>query len=307
VSPLQGVINRAGPGVKVTYNDGSDPASAAAVAKASSVAIVVASQYEIEGTDVQCLTLECPNAYGDQDSLIQQVAAANRRTIVVLETGGPVLTPWRSQTKALLEAWYPGGQGGAAIARVLFGDVNPSGHLPISFPRSASQDPTAGDPNSYPGVANLETYNEGVFVGYRWLDAHQMSPAFPFGLGLSYTRFTYAGLRVKPGAAGALVSFTVKNVGRRAGATVPQLYLGLPSAPGARQPPAQLKGFTKLILAPGQVARVRFRVGSRALSYWDTRVSGWRIAPGCYRVMVGRSERDLPLRGAFTRGPARCR
>jgi beta-glucosidase len=306
VTPFQGIATRAGRGVRVSYNDGSDPANAAALAKASSVAVVVAADYETEGADLQCLTLECPNAYGDQDSLIRQVAAANPRTIVVLETGGPVLTPWRSQVGGLLEAWYPGEQGGAAIARVLFGDVDPSGRLPVTFPRSAADEPTGGDPASYPGIANSESYKEGVFVGYRWFDAHRLAPAFPFGFGLSYTRFAVRDLAIRPTAGGALVTATVANVGRRTGEAVPQLYVGLPSSASVPQPPAQLRGIAKLRLAPGRRARVRFVLDARSLSYWDTRPGAWRVGRGCYRVMVGSSSRDLPLRGAFGRGGARC-
>ncbi|HUE25800.1 MAG TPA: glycoside hydrolase family 3 C-terminal domain-containing protein [Solirubrobacteraceae bacterium] len=306
VSPLQGIIARAGKQVRVVYNDGSDPASAAALAKSSSVAIVVAADYEIEGVDLQCLTLECPNAYGNQDSLISQVAAANPHTIVVLETGGPVLTPWRGQVKGLLEAWYPGEQGGTAIARVLFGDVDPSGHLPVTFPRAEADEPTAGDVTSYPGVADSETYKEGVFVGYRWFDAHRLPVAFPFGFGLSYTSFAYRDLSVKPTASGAVVSFTVRNVGARAGAAAAQLYLGLPAAPAVPQPPAQLKRFERVQLPPGKSAHVSLRIDSRALSYWDTATGAWRVAPGCYRVMVGSSSRELPLRGVLGSGGVRC-
>jgi beta-glucosidase len=306
VTPLQGVTERAGPRVAVSYNDGSDPASAAALAKSSDVAIVVAADYETEGADLQCLTLECPNAYGNQDALIQQVAAANPNTIVVLETGGAVLTPWRGQVKGLLEAWYPGEQGGAAIARVLFGDVDPSGHLPVTFPSSESQEPTAGDPSSYPGVSGTETYKEGVFVGYRWFDAHDLLPAFPFGFGLSYTRFSYSGLRLTPTATGFAVRATVTNVGRRTGTAVPQLYVGLPSPRAVPQPPAQLKGFEKVLLAPGRSAQLRFMLSRSALSYWDTSTGAWRVAPGCYRVMVGSSSRDLPLRAALGEAGASC-
>jgi beta-glucosidase len=306
VTPLQGITDRAGPHVKVSYNDGSDASSAAALAKSSDVTIVVAASYETEGADLQCLTLECPNAYGNQDALIRQVAAASPNTIVVLETGGPVLTPWRGQVKGLLDAWYPGEQGGAAIARVLFGDVDPSGHLPVTFPRSEGQWPTGGDLSAYPGIGNSETYKEGVFVGYRWFDAHALAPAFPFGFGLSYTRFAYRGLKVKATASGAQVSATIVNIGLRGGAAAPQLYVGLPSSAGAPQPRAQLKGFDKLTLAPGQGTQVSFSLGRRALSYWDNATGAWRVAAGCYRVMVGSSSRDLPLRGVFGQGGARC-
>ena len=300
VTPLQGIRDRAGPNATVTYDDGSDPSRAAALARASDVAIVVAANYESEGADLQCLSLECPNAYGNQDALISQVAAANPNTIVVLETGGPVLTPWRSKVKGLLEAWYPGEQGGAAIARVLFGDVDPSGHLPVTFPQSESQEPTAGDPSSYPGVGNVEHYKEGVFVGYRWFDQHGLAPAFPFGFGLSYTRFAYGNLSVGPTA----VSATVTNVGSRPGAEVAQLYVGIPSAPQAPEPPAQLKGFEKVSLDPGQSARVTFPLDGRSLAHWS---GGWQTSPGCYHVMVGDSSRSLPLQGTLAVAGASCR
>jgi beta-glucosidase len=306
VTPLQGITQRAGPGVHVAYNDGSTPSTAAALAKSSEVAIVVAANYETEGADLACLTLECPQAYGDQDALIREVAAANPNTIVVLETGGPVLTPWRGQVKGLLDAWYPGEQGGAAIARVLFGDVNPSGHLPVTFPQAEADEPTAGDPMSYPGVANKETYKEGVFVGYRWFDAHALAPAFPFGFGLSYTSFSYRALHVAPTATGATVSVTVTNSGARTGAAVPQLYVGLPSLPGVPEPPAQLKGFEKVELAPGQSSNVSFPLDMRSLSYWDTAAGGWRVAPGCDPVIVGDSSRRAALRGVLAVNGASC-
>jgi beta-glucosidase len=306
VTPLQGITARAGPGAQVAYDDGSNAASAQALAKASDVAIVVAANYETEGADLNCLSLECPNAYGNQDALIQQVAAANPNTVVVLETGGPVLTPWRAQVKGLLDAWYPGEQGGTALARVLFGDVNPSGHLPVTFPQTEADEPTAGDPNAYPGVANSETYKEGVFVGYRWFDAHRLQPAFPFGFGLSYTSFAYRDLALTATSGGASVSATITNVGPRAGAAVTQLYLGLPSLPGVPQPPGQLKGFDKRTLEPAQSARVTLALTARSLAYWDTAAGGWRIAPGCYAAMVGSASRDLPLRGVLAVNGANC-
>jgi beta-glucosidase len=306
VSPLKAITARASTGVHVAYDDGSDPARAAALAKSSDVAIVIAANYLTEGADLNCLTLECPNAYGDQDGLIEQVAQANPKTIVVLTTGGPVLTPWRDQVGALLDAWYPGQRGGPAIARVLFGDVNPSGHLPVTFPRSEADEPTAGDPTSYPGVANKETYKEGVFVGYRWFDRQRLKPAYPFGFGLSYTKFSYTRLSITPTATGATVSVSVRNTGRRAGAAVPQLYLGLPSRSGAAQPPAQLKGFQKVPVERGQSARVSFPLDARSLSYWDVASKGWRVVRGCVQVMVGSSARDLPIRRVLAVNGARC-
>ena len=287
-TPRQALEQR---GLKVSYDDGSDASRAAALAKSSDAAIVFASDYETEGTDRRCLTLECPDQNGDQDALIEQVAAANPRTIVVLETGGPVLTPWRGKVGALVEAWYPGDQGGTAIARVLFGDADPGGRLPATFPQQEGDIPTAGDPEKYPGVAENVKYKEGVLVGYRWYDANNITPAFPFGFGLSYTSFDYRNLSVKPGS----VSVDVKNVGTRTGSDVPQLYLGLPAPPGVIEPPKMLKGFQPVTLAPGQTQRVTLPITQRALSYWNTAAGDWRVAPGCVNVMVGHSSRDIAL------------
>jgi beta-glucosidase len=204
-----------------------------------------------------------------------------------------VLTPWRNKIGGLLEAWYPGEQGGPAIARVLFGEADPAGRLPVTFPQQEGDIPTAGDPEKYPGVAENVKYKEGVLVGYRWYDANNVTPAFPFGYGLSYTSFDYRNLSVTP----ASVSFDVKNVGVRAGTDVPQLYLGLPPAPGVVEPPKMLKGFQRVTLAPGQTQHVTLPITSRDLSYWSTAAGDWRLAPGCATVMVGHSSRDIALRG----------
>jgi beta-glucosidase len=303
-TPLAAIRQRAGSDVRVRYDDGSDASRAAALARGADVALVFAGDYETEGTDRACLSLECPNTNGDQDSMIEQVAAANPNTVVVLETGGPVLTPWRDRVAGLLEAWYPGEQGGPAIASVLFGDVDPGGRLPATFPREEGDIPTAGDPEKYPGVAENVRYKEGVLVGYRWYDANGIRPAFPFGFGLSYTSFRYGALNVTPGSVGV----TVTNTGARPGVEVPQLYLGLPSpGPGVVQPPKQLKGFAKLSLRPGESRRVTFPLTQRDLSYWNTAENGWAVAPGCYRVMVGRSSREIVQRGRFAAGGGRCR
>jgi beta-glucosidase len=302
VTPLQAIRQRAGSRVRVSYDDGSDASSAAALAKGADVALVFAGDYETEGTDRACLTLECPNTNGDQDSMIEQVAAANPNSVVVLETGGPVLTPWRDKVAGLVEAWYPGEQGGTAIAHMLFGDADPGGRLPATFPREEGDIPTAGDREKYPGVAENVKYKEGVLVGYRWYDANRIAPAFPFGFGLSYTSFGYGTLRVS----GSSASVTVTNTGSRLGVEVPQLYLGLPSpGPGMVQPPKQLKGIEKLSLAPGESRRVTVAITPRDLSYWDTGAGDWSIAPGCYGVMVGRSSRDIVRRATLAVG-TRC-
>jgi beta-glucosidase len=309
-SPLSAISARVGPNVPVSFDDGSNVSQAVADAKAASVALVFVHDYDTEGTDRQCLTLECPNVNGDQDALISQVAAAQPNTIVVMETGGPDLTPWRDQVKGLLEAWYPGGPGGPAIARVLFGDTDPGGRLPVTFPSSESQLPTAGDPQKYPGVGVDVTYKEGVLVGYRWFDANHLQPAFPFGFGLSYTSFHIGPLTVTPGAAAdtANVSFDVTNTGARTGTAVPQLYVALtPPDAAVTEPPLQLKGFSKLSLAPGQRRRVTLRVDQRALSYWDSTRQAWRVAPGCHEVLVGQSSRDpLAQRAVVAAGGAHC-
>jgi beta-glucosidase len=294
VTPRAGIAARAGPGVKVSYDAGDDLAHAASVARGADAAVVVVADTAGEGEDKPCLALDCGAT--DQlkrDRLIARVAAANPRTVVVLETAGPVLTPWRNRVRGIVEAWYPGSGGGAAIARVLFGDVDPGGRLPATFPRRARDLPTAGSKRRYPGVKGAVHYTEGVFVGYRWYDARRIAPAFPFGFGLSYTRFV---LR-HPRASRHGVSIEVVNTGRRTGVAVPQLYLGLPAARGRPQPPRALKGFASVRLEPGASRRVRFAIDSRALSYWNVRKHRWTVAPGCYRWFVGSSSRDIAASG----------
>lgn len=324
---LQGIQARVMPGTRVTYDDGSDSNKAAADAAAADVTVVVVGDVQTEGQDKSCVDLNCANDAANalsfacssacppngtnEDALVSRVAAANPRTIAVLETGGPVLTPWRDQVGALLEAWYPGEQGGTAIARVLFGDADPGGRLPATFPQSPDDIPTAGDPAKYPGLGEDVYYKEGVLAGYRWYDANNITPAFAFGDGLSYATFLYSDLRVSPGGSSpmtvATVTARVTNTGVRTGVAVPQLYLDLPSpSAGVVQPPRQLKGYGKTILAPGQSADVTFGLDDRAFSYWDVGSSSWHVAPGCYRVEVGASSRDLPLQGMAARGGATC-
>ncbi|MEA2494915.1 MAG: beta-glucosidase, partial [Thermoleophilaceae bacterium] len=309
-TPRQGVTERVGPNVQVTYDDGSDDAAAAANAKAADVAIVFASDSSIEGKDKTCLNLTCPSDatlptlgkdVHDQDSMIQNVIAAQPHTIVVLQTGGPVLTPWRDSAPAIVEAWDPGEDGGHAIAHVLFGDVDPGGRLPVTFPASADDEPTAGDPEKYPGVGETLTYKEGVFVGYRWFDANKLSVAYPFGFGLSYTTFDFSDLALDERGGQLIAEFNVRNSGSRKGWAVPQLYMGLPASKDVPQPPQQLKGYAKVELDPGQSKRLQIPLDERAFSYWDTKTHGWKVAPGCYGVSVGSSSRDLPLHSVVAR------
>jgi beta-glucosidase len=291
----------------VTFADGRDPAAAAAVAKAADVAIVVVGDKMSEGYDKPCLGLNCGQNDGiDRDALIQTVAAAQPRTAVVLQSGGPVPTPWRAKVPALLEAWFPGQNGGTAIVRVLFGDDEPGGRLPTTFPERDADLPTANDPEAYPGVAETVRYKEGVLIGYRWFDEKKLDVAYPFGFGLTYTTFEFSDLRLEPSEDPKLVevSAVVRNTGRRAGTAVPQLYVGMPEPRASVvQPPFQLKGFTKVKLAPGARRRVRFTLDERAFSYW---AGGWEIAKGCYRIGVGASSRDLPLQGTVGRGETTC-
>jgi beta-glucosidase len=303
VTPRAGITTRAGPGVDVRYDPGDDLARAESVARAADAAVVVVADTAGEGADKPCLGLDCgATDQLDRDRLIERVAAANRRTVVVLETAGPVLTPWRSRVAGILEAWYPGSGGGAAIARVLFGDVSPGGRLPATFPRRARDLPTAGDRRRYPGVRGVVHYSEGPLIGYRWYDRRHIAPAFPFGHGLTYTRFAFKRLRVTS----KRVSLEVVNTGRRRASAVPQLYIGLPGARGRLQPPRQLKGFESVSLPPGGHARVVFRLNRRSFSYWNSRRDRWQVAPGCYPVYVGRSSRDIALRGRLALAGGSC-
>ncbi|MGB6546968.1 MAG: glycoside hydrolase family 3 C-terminal domain-containing protein [Candidatus Acidiferrales bacterium] len=300
VNPVDGIQGRVGPGVSVMYADGSDIAKAADMAKSADVAIVMVGDHATEGRD-HLLTLE-----GSQDALIAAVAAANPHTIVVLKTGSAILMPWLDQVPGLLEAWYPGEEDGNAVAAVLFGDIDPSGKLPITFPKRV-EDAPAHTPDQWPGVDLQAHYTEGVFVGYRYYDAHKIEPLFPFGFGLSYTTFSYDHLQISPdrvqfgeaAPATVTISCDVTNSGSVAGAEVAQLYLGLPSRTTVPEPPQQLKGFQKVALEPGQTAHVQFAVDARAVSYWDIATHAWTILPGTIHVMVGSSSRDIRLRGQF--------
>jgi beta-glucosidase len=237
-----------------------------------------------------------------QDALVSAVAAANPRTIVVLKTGGPVLMPWLSTVPAVLEAWYPGEEDGNVVADLLFGDVNPSGKLPMTFPKAESEVP-AHTPEQYPGVNGNATYSEKLQVGYRWYDAQNVAPLFPFGFGLSYTTFALAHLNISSAGADGKVSVAldVTNSGAREGAEVVQVYVATP--PDAGEPPRQLKGFAKVKLRPGETRRVIIALDRRAFSIWNTATNRWTAVPGRHEILVGTSSRDLPLRGSFAVPP----
>jgi beta-glucosidase len=236
---------------------------------------------------------------GDQDQLIEAVAKANPRTVVVLHTASGVLMPWRDKVAAIVEAWYPGQQSGAAIAKTLFGDVDPSGRLPVTFPASESQGPTGNDPVRYPGIDNVAQYSEGTLVGYRFFDANGQQPLFPFGHGLSYTSWSLSHLKVKKrGSDSYEATVHLRNTGRRAGAQVVQLYLGYPA--GAGEPPRQLKAFQNVFLEPDHSKRVRLEFDRSSFQVFDEASNSWTITPGTYQIYVGTSSRDLPGRAAVT-------
>ena len=295
VKPVDGITSRVGPNVAVTYNDGSDPAAAATAAASADVAVVMVGDNETEGSDRPSLALS-----GNQDALVEAVAAANPHTVVVVKSGGPVLMPWADQVPAIVEAWYPGEEDGNVVAAVLFGDVNPSGKLPISFPK-ANGDVPAHTPQQYPGVNGTAVYSEGLQVGYRWYDGQNIEPLFPFGYGLSYTTFAFSHLTVTPVLAPhghVNVGVDVTNIGTRAGADVAQVYVSDPAAVG--EPPKQLKGFQKVTLAPGETKHVTLTLDERAFSTWDSAAQNWGTADGHYGILVGDSSRSLPLRGDVT-------
>ena len=308
ISPLQGITARGGSGVSVTSYSGTTPSDAAATARPAQVAIVFANNFESEGSDLPNITLQ-----NNQDQLIDAVANANPHTIVVLNTGGPVAMPWLSSVQGVLEAWYPGQQDGAAIASVLFGDTDPSGHLPETFPASLAQAPTAS-PARFPGTNGEVQYSDKLQVGYRYYDTANVTPLFPFGYGLSYTSYRYSRLKLSatnvknitsgPDAGQSSTELTatatVTNTGPRAGADIAQLYLDDPASTG--EPARQLQGYQRVSLAPGQSTRVSFPLDGHALSYFDTAADGWTLPDGDFTVYVGDSSalENLPLHRDFT-------
>lgn len=286
-APLTAIRARA-KDATVTFDDGRYPAAAAALARKADVALVFANQWMTENEDAPDMSL--PQG---QDALIRAVAQANPHTIVVLETGGAIEMPWIESVSAVMEAWYSGTGGADAIADVLFGRVNPSGRLPVTFPTSSTQYPRP----EIPGWGKPEgeyfdaAHPEGAAVGYRWMAQQGQSPLFPFGFGLSYTRFTYKDLEVRGGKR-LKVSFAVTNVGNRPGADVPQAYLIC----AAGSPTLRLAGFQRVTLAPGESKRVELEVDPRLTGHFDAKANRWRIEEGTYEVTVGSSSAEHSLR-----------
>jgi beta-glucosidase len=303
-SPLK-AIQAAAPQAKVRYDPGTNAASAALLAKAADVAIVFAYQWESEGMDLDSLSLP-----EHQDELIAKIAAANPRTIVVLESGSPVTMPWADHVGSILEAWYGGSRGAEALARVIFGDVNPSAKLPITFPKSDADLPhptivkpprastTDGEFEAWRRIAAglpafQISYDEGLKVGYKWYDAEHKDVLFPFGYGLSYTTYSYSDLKISPGKL-VRVSFKVTNTGHRAGAEIAEVYAALPESAG--EPPKRLVGWSKVKLDAGQSKDVEIEVDPKYLSIFNVERDAWQLIPGDYTFLVGGSSQNLPLK-----------
>jgi beta-glucosidase len=303
-SPLKAIRARA-PHADVQFDGGADPAAAARLAKASDVAIVFVNQPSSEGLDHANLSLP-----GNQDALVSAVAAANPHTIVVLETGGAVTMPWIGEVSAAMEAWYPGIRGAEAVANILFGDVNPSAKLPLTFARSeadlphpqrTAQPPATGEADLiefFPGFKSNTrkfdvSYDEGLLVGYKWYDAKDKTPLFPFGFGLSYTTYKYSNLKTSKEG----VAFEVTNTGPHGGAEIAEVYATLPQASGEQF--NRLVAWQKIKLAPGESKPVRLRLDPFYLSIFNADKDAWELVPGEYIIQAGSSSRDLPLRGSI--------
>jgi beta-glucosidase len=251
------------------------------------VVLVFATQWNGESFDSP-LTLE-----NDQDALIDAVAAATGKTVVVLQTGGPILMPWLGKVGAVVEAWYSGSEGGTAIARVLTGEIDASGRLPVTFPAGLAQLPRPvldGDPSKPDDGFPVDYTIEGAAVGYKWFDKKGHAPLFAFGHGLSYTSFAYENLKAETKDGTLTVSFDVRNTGKRAGKAVPQVYVS-PKA-GGWEAPQRLAGFSKIELAPGATTKVTLSVDPRLLATWNEKAHGWSVAAGDYTVTLGGSSRD---------------
>ena len=296
-------IHRHDPSADIQFNDGADVESAASLAAKSQIAIVFVTQWMSEGMDRP--TLELPD---NQDKLIEAVAKANRHTIVIIESGGPVAMPWIDQVQAVIEAWFPGIGGAQSLANILFGDVDPSGRLPITFPKSAAQLPRPLIPGliseSGPGHApraarhgpvpfNVDYNIEGARVGYKWFESKHETPLFPFGYGLSYTTFAFSALKVD--ATRRVAALTVRNTGMRAGTEVAQVYAILPANSG-ESTYKRLVGWDRVSLAPGEAKSITIGMNPLTLSIFDVAKNSFVIVPGNYTILAGGSSADTPLR-----------
>ncbi|MDQ1744653.1 MAG: beta-glucosidase, partial [Pseudonocardiales bacterium] len=297
VWPLTGIQNAVGPNVSVTYTAGDDNGTtnipqAVTAAQAATDAIVFVNAPEGEESDLTTLDLSSAD-----ETMIADVAAANPHTIVVINSGSPVVMPWLNSVAGVFENWYGGGETGAAIAALIFGTVNPSGKLPVTFPASLSQVP-AQTTAQWPGTPTGPVYSEGVDIGYRWYQSQNITPAFPFGFGLSYTKFSFSNLNVGAFSANgtATATATITNTGSVAGADVAQLYVGDPAA--SQDPPEQLAGFQRVTLNPGASATVTFPLTIHDLASWSPADNQWEAQAGTYSIKVGDASSSLPLTGS---------
>ena len=309
ITPLQGIVGRVGKDVNVIYsegyqkNGGADLAERAiAAAKSADVVIYVGGLnhdrgFDCEGADRTSLKMP----YG-QDELIQKIVAVNPRTVVVLEGTMVEMDAWLGQVPAVLQAWFPGMEGGNALARVLFGDVNPSGKLPATFPKKLSDSPAHAMGN-YPGTNGTVTYAEGLLVGYRWFDVKNIEPLFPFGFGLSYTTFKYSNLKLVEADGGTngtivIAQFDLENTGAVAGAEVAQLYVHQDN-PALQRPEKELKGFKKVFLQPGERQTFSIALAQNAFAFYDRDKKGWVAEKGDYKILVGGSSRDIVVQSNY--------
>ena len=288
-SPLR-AIQALTPATKVEFANGEDPAAAARLATGADVALVFVTQWTTESEDAALVLVDGQNA------LVEAVAAANPHTVVIVQSGGAVFMPWLGKVQGVLQAWYTGTRGGEAIANVLLGKVNPSGRLPISFPRDASQFARAElvEKNSAGKPSGEIHYLEGATVGYKWFDAHQQQPLFPFGFGLSYAKFEYSDLKADVVGRELTVRFKVRNTSQVAGQDVPQVYVANPAK--GWESLKRLAGWKKVTLAPGADAQVELKVDPRQLAMYSAEDDSWHLRKGSYDVLLGASAADLPIR-----------
>jgi beta-glucosidase len=295
--PITGIQNAVGPNVKVTYTQGNDNGTtdipqAVAAAQAATDAIIYVNAPEGEETDLTTLDLDSTD-----ETMIADVAAANPHTIVVINSGSPVVMPWLGSVAGVFENWYGGQETGNAMAALIFGTVDPSGKLPVTFPASLSQVP-AQTTAQWPGTSTGVNFSEGVDIGYRWYQSANITPAFPFGFGLSYTKFSFSNLNVGAFNAdgNATVTATITNTGTVAGADVAQMYVGDPAA--SQDPPNQLKGFQRVTLNAGQSATATFPLTIHDLAAWSPSANVWEAQAGSYAIRVGDASNNLALTGS---------
>jgi len=271
----------------VNYAPSNPSSTAAATAKAADLAIVFVASQSSEGSDRASLSL--PDG---QDDLIAAIVAAQPNTIVIVHGPAPIVMPWASSVSTIVYGFYPGQEDGNSIADVLFGDINPSARLPVTFPVTQAQIPI-NTPAQYPGINKQANYSEGLLVGYRWYDAMNVAPLFPFGHGLSYTSFDYSNLQIS-GSKPIVVSVDIHNNGTIEGAEVPQLYLGFPASAG--EPPKVLRRFTKVPVMAGKLLTVTFdALQDQDFSIWDVTLHDWTVVHGTFNLYVGASSKDIRL------------